>query len=218
MFVSGENSYKIYKEDCDKAKVDSSYVVLTVDLQQVFFCPELTNRSNFYMKKLSNYNLAIHNSHQNNAEMLLWNKTLARRVSSEVSSCLYDYCTTKYTQLEEGQDRELTVWLDRWVGQNNNFFLLFCLVTLVRSKIFTKVNQKFFVTGHSFNDCDRDLGPIEKKHSKHPVIGPQDLEEIIGNARIENCFDVKWIKQQNFKDFKYQSSLIRRPNSFKVTN
>lgn len=207
----------MYKDDCEKAKVDPKYVVLTVDLEQVFFSPELKNSSSFYLKKLSNYNLGIHDSHQDTAEMFLWNETIGKRGSNDVSSCLYNYCTSKFTPLQPDEERELIVWVDRCRGQNNNFFLLFCMITLVWSNYFTNVNQKFFVTGHSFNDCDRDFGMIEKEHRKNPVIVPNDLESIIQNARVEKSFDVKWMDQKEFKDFKYQSSLIRRPITLKVT-
>lgn len=45
----------------DIARLNSSIVVLCVDLQQVLFCPTLTHSNTFYQRQLSNYNFAIHN-------------------------------------------------------------------------------------------------------------------------------------------------------------
>lgn len=44
-FVLGKISYDSYKADCTQAKIDPAFVVLTVDLEQDFFSPELTNKS-----------------------------------------------------------------------------------------------------------------------------------------------------------------------------
>ncbi|XP_060876766.1 LOW QUALITY PROTEIN: uncharacterized protein LOC132949739 [Metopolophium dirhodum] len=56
-----EQSYDALKKDTDIGRLNSSIVVLCVDLQQVLFCPTLTHSNMFYQRQLSNYNLAIHN-------------------------------------------------------------------------------------------------------------------------------------------------------------
>ena len=41
-----------YDEDKDKSRQDDSYIVLTADLQQVFFTPKITSSASFYLKKV----------------------------------------------------------------------------------------------------------------------------------------------------------------------
>jgi hypothetical protein len=215
--MSGDDAYDSYKMDCARAKVDPTVCVLTVDLQQVIFTPALTNSSSFYLRKLSNFNLGIHNSNDDSASMYLWTETTARRGSNEITSCLWDYLTSRFQPLTANQDRELIVWFDRCVGQNNNFIVVNLLLMLVWNGYFTSVNQKLFITGHSYNQCDRDFGLIEKRQRKTTLLVPSDIEYIIREARDSNPFDIVWLPQHKFLDFKYMSTLVRRPATLKVT-
>jgi len=218
-FVSilAEATYAAYRADKLRARNDPNYVVITGDLQQVLFTPNLKNNAAFYLRKLANYNFGIHNSGDDSSVMNLWTETTAGRGSNEMSSALWNYLTTKYNTLGAGIQRELVVWTDRCIGQNNNFIILSMLTGLVRLGIFTTVNQKLFITGHSYNDCDRDFGHIETKLRSNAVMVPSDLENLIRSARTENPFSCYWMPAGKFKDFMQMSLEYRRPRSLKVT-
>jgi len=134
--------------------------------------------------------------------MYQWNETLAHRGANEICSCLYKYVTTHFGVLQNGQKRDLVIWTDRCVGQNNNIFLLLTMMKLVRQKIITSFNHKLFLTGHSYNDCDRDFSQLEKKQRVYTVLIPAELENVIRESRVDNPFNMVWMTQNDFFDFK----------------
>lgn len=191
--------------------------MITCDLQQVLFTPNLRCSSSFYLRKLSNYNLGITLANTNIAHMHIWSETMAKRGSNEVASCIYHFITTNYEVLENGQTRTLVLWSDRCCGQNNNVILIEMLMRLIRMNYFSHVEQNFFVTGHSFNDCDRHFASIEKVMKKNTIILPTDIEKIILEAQIETPFHVTWMQRENFLDFKNLLAFWTRPRLLQVT-
>lgn len=86
-----EQSYDALKKDTDIGRLNSSIVVLCVDLQQVLFCLTLTHSNMFYQRQLSNFNLAIHNVGNNKVSMHLWYECIAKRGSLEIASCILNF-------------------------------------------------------------------------------------------------------------------------------
>jgi len=113
-FVLGESAYDSYTADTARAVIDADYVVLTVDLQQVIFSPGLRNSSSFYLRKMSNFNLGIHNARDGNATMHLWTELVASRGSNEICSCIWSYITS--TLGTTITPRTLIIWMDRCPG------------------------------------------------------------------------------------------------------
>ena len=103
------------------------------------------------------------------------------------------------------------------MGQNNNIFVLFTLMKLVRQNYFTSFSHKFFMTGHSYNDCDRDFSQIEKKQRTANIIVPADLEEVIRDAKTNNPFEIKWMDQNLLLNFKQLITFFGRPATLQVT-
>jgi len=180
-----EQSYDALKKDTDIGKLNSSIVLLCVDLQQVLFCPTLTHSNMFYQRQLSNYNLAIHNVGNNEVSMHLWYECIAKRGSLEIASCILNYIENNYDILGHGEERKLIIWSDRCVGQNNNWRILNMYSYLIFCKYFTEINQKFLSTGHSFLPCDRDFALIEKQKKTAKVLVPSQWKYVIANARFE---------------------------------
>ena len=106
LIIIAHYTYESYRSDRAKANPQNC-IVLTGDLQQVMFTPQLRNSSSFYMRKLSNYNFGIHDSSLDSSTMHIWNETIAQRGANEICSCLYDYIHANYSPLDYGQTREL---------------------------------------------------------------------------------------------------------------
>jgi len=217
LIFSAANAYKSYRADRGRAN-SATCIVLTGDLQQVIFTPQLRNSSSFYLRKLCNYNFGLDDSSLDTSTMHLWSETIAHRGANEICSCVWSYVRSNYSVLNRGQKRELTIWTDRCSGQNNNIFLLFTLMKLARQNYFTSFNHKLFYTGHSYNSCDRDFSQVENKQRVSDILVPNDIEKVIKDSRVENVFNVKWMEQHEFLDFKNLLTYFGRPNSLKVTN
>ena len=54
---------------------------------------------------------------------------------------------------------------------------------MVHIGLVKSVQHKFVATGHSFLQCDRDFGLIEKKKKKKILYGGADLKSLIRGAR-----------------------------------
>jgi len=196
-----EQSYDALKKDTEFARLNSSTVVLCVDLQQVLFCPTLTHSNMFYQRQLSNYNFAIHNMGNNAVSMHLWYECIAKRGSLEIASCILNFIESNFNILVHGEERKLIIWSDRCVGQNNNWRILNVYSYLVSCKYFTEIHQKFLSTGHSFLPCDRDFALIEKQKKTAKVLVPSQWKYVIANARLEKPFTIVEMSQIDFKDF-----------------
>jgi len=77
------------------------------------------------------------------------------------------------------------------------------LMKLQREGYFTIVEQKFFTTGHSFNDCDINFASVEKVLKKHTLILPDNINIVIAQAHTQNPFTFKWMQREDF--FRLQS-------------
>ncbi|CAH1101838.1 unnamed protein product [Psylliodes chrysocephalus] len=206
------------KNDKQLAESNPSNIFdLFIDLQQVLFCPTLHHSSVFYQCQLSNYNLDIHDAPSNNAFMMLWNETVAKRGAIEISSCLLRYAKEHFQPLQTGERRQLIIWSDRCVGQNNNWRMITTLKLLVDLNYFTEVHQKFLSTGHSFLPCDRDFSLIEKKKKTMKVFVPLKWMEVIANARESKPFYVLYMQREDFKNLRDLEKALHRNPKFKLT-
>ena len=101
------------------------------------------------------------------------------RGASEIASCIFNLVNN----VENFQCREnLVIWSDNCCGQNKNKYVLFMYMYMVHIGLVKSVRHKFVATGHSFLQCDRDFGLIEKE-GKKILYGGADLESLIRGAR-----------------------------------
>lgn len=215
--MKSEKAYSQLKEDSEFARTNSNNVVLCVDLQQVIFTPNLSHSDVFYQRQYSNYNFAVHNMGNQKVMMFQWHESLAKRGSAEIASCLLQYITHNFQVIQAGEERKLTIWSDRCVGQNNNFKMITLFAYLVQLKYFTEINQKFLVSGHSFLPCDRDFALIEKNKKSAKLYAPEDVTTLICNARVNNPFQVFVMKQSDFVDLSPLEQIFKRDPNLKVT-
>jgi len=165
---------------------------------------------------MSNYNLGISRANDKKTTMHLWTELDGGRGSNEISSCLWKFVETKYSRTQN--PRRLVVWFDRCIGQNNKKIVLATLIKLVRASFFSSVEQKFFVTGHSFNVCDRNFGILEAKMRKTTLLTPSDIVNLVEDAAQDNPFTAQRISQNDILHFKDLSGHIKFPNNFHVTH
>lgn len=215
--MRAEAGYQTLRQDTEMAKINSNYVVLCTDLQQVLFCPNLTHSSIFYQRQFSTYNYCVHNMGKDIATMMLWHEVMAHRGSTEIASALLFYVTQNFQRLGPGQERKLVVWSDRCVGQNNNWKMITMLRMLLRENYFTQVEQKFMVSGHSFLPCDRDFALIERVKKPSTVYVPFQWVDVIAKSKINNPFTVIYMHQTFFKDFSDAEKSIWKDPKCKIT-
>ncbi|CAG7725699.1 unnamed protein product [Allacma fusca] len=205
-------SYKILK-----GRKAGTLVAALIPPDGVLFVPRLSCSSAYFKRKLSTFNLGIHETGREEASMYLWDETVAEHTSKDVLSCLYKYLKDHFSPLKAGETRHLILWSDRFVGQFNNCYLLLFLKYLVDHKMFTKAEQKLFITGHSWMSCDRDFGLIEKKFVQMNPIVPDDILDVVSAARINNPFKIQKMIRSDFLNFNVLPDYVCLPKQLQVT-
>lgn len=216
-----QNERKIHVENAEMAqdtikqlaslasKDPAKYHVIALDLQQVLPTPKLTVSHAFYKRKLSTYNLGIHDLGTNRGYMFVWNESIAERGSDEIASCLL-----KYLQCQNISSEELHIISDNCKGQNKNWTFIGVYNALSRSGIVKKIYHHFPVVGHTYLPCDRDFGRIELYVRKHmPLIyTTEEWAECILQSNKKNKFHVTLMNSADFKDFTCFSNHVTKKN------
>lgn len=199
-----------FNSTVDDAKDSSSNTeVLVFDLQRVLETPSISTSEAFYRRQLSCYNLCIYDLKRGRGFMYFWNETIASRGAQEISSCLIKY----FKQFIPKETKKIILYSDACPGQNRNI-----KITLMMKKILDSwphndlqsIEQRFFVSGHSYNSCDRCFGVIEKqKRITEMIYVPQHWVNIIVQAKKnEPKFDVIEMAREDFLSCKAIEKII----------
>lgn len=141
---------------------DNKTAVLTFDLQRALELPSIQTSEAFYMRQLWCYNLGVYDEVNKICYMYVWNESVASRGSQEVASCLYKH----FGQHIPKDTQKIILRSDTCSGQNRNI-----KIALMLKKVFSlfdfpdllSIEQQFYVSGHSYNSCDRSFGLVEKQ-------------------------------------------------------
>lgn len=178
-----ENLRREFKDHVNESKLSAdSKIVLVFDLEKVFPTPNLTTNSAYYKRKLSTYNLCIHDETHNRSYMYVWNESIASRGSQEIGSCLF-YHIKHYVPSE---CEYWVLYSDSCGGQNRNINTSVMLSQFLEKSFHLKnITQHFFRTGHSYNVCDRKFAIIERKKRKlaTEIYVPSQWSDLIRNAK-----------------------------------
>lgn len=198
---------------CDIVKhsqSESSKVeVLVFDLQRALEIPSISTSEAFYRRQLWVYNLCIYDEKRKIGYMYIWDESIASRGSQEVSSCLkkhFDKFIPKDTE-------KIVLYSDACGGQNRNIKTTLMLKKMLDSWPFselTTIEQRFFISGHSYNSCDRCFGLIERqKNITEQIYIPQHWINIIQQAKKNDPkFVVIEMEKEDFFSSKNFESII----------
>lgn len=95
---------------------------------------------------------------------------------------------------------KLILYSDSCDGQNRNIKLTLLLKHFLESsQHIQQIEQKYFVSGHSYNRCDGCFSTIEKdKRFAGDIYTPEHWASLIKDAKkTEPKFDVEWMKVEN---------------------
>uniref|UniRef100_A0A1B0GNF7 Uncharacterized protein n=1 Tax=Phlebotomus papatasi TaxID=29031 RepID=A0A1B0GNF7_PHLPP len=150
--------------DDDLKRAGDEVKVLTFDLQKALPTPKVPTNVAFYKRQLWTYNLCIYDEGTKQGHMYLWAENIASRGAQEIASCLLCHLKSLPPTVTK-----VILYSDSCGGQNRNIKMALFLKHFLcqNTHNITKITQKFFVSGHSYNSCDRSFGTIEKCSSRH---------------------------------------------------
>lgn len=139
--------------------------VYTFDLQRALEMPVLQTSEVYYMRQLWLYNLGIYDEVRKTAYMYVWNESTASRGSQEIASCLFKH----FMKFVPKDTQKIVLRSDACSGQNRNIKMALMLkkfLSMWDQPELTSIEQHFYVSGHSYNSCDRSFALIENQKKK----------------------------------------------------
>lgn len=177
-----KNIMREYKEYKGASKLSvNRMIILVYDLEKVFETPKLSTSFAFYNRKLSTYNMCIHDDTHNRSYVYIWHEAIASRGPPEITSCL----SYHFAHFLPPECEHVVTYSDSCGAQNRNNKTSYML-----SHYFEKNDQLkkiFYRPGHSYNVCDRKFGIIERCRKKAiNVCVPQQWKELIENSKTSD--------------------------------
>lgn len=130
------------------------------------------------------------------AYMYVWSENVAGRGAQDIASCIRKHLLNYLPDPIE----HLTLYSDSCRGQNRNIKMTHMLKHYLASSEIDLIEQKFFLSGHSYNSCDRNFGLIEKERRKHEIVNSPDhwIEIINKTKKKEPTFEVTKMRSNDF--------------------
>lgn len=115
--------------------------------------------------------------------MYIWDESIASRGAQEVTSCLLYHLK----HFIPSDTEQIKLYSDACGGQNKNIkttlMLKKCLDDWPHKEL-KSIEQRFYLSGHSYNSCDRCFGMIEnQKRRTENILIPQHWINLIAQAK-----------------------------------
>ncbi|DAZ99503.1 TPA: LOW QUALITY PROTEIN: hypothetical protein N0F65_001688 [Lagenidium giganteum] len=166
-------------------------------VETIIVCPRTPSQW-YFMSLISVSVFGVYSSNTNKQINYVYSKRTAGKGSNEVVSMLHHfarntrlYCVSTWT-----------IYADNCVGLNKNNTVLTFLLFLVHSKWLKQAKLKFFIKGHTKNNCDRGFGNIRRKYARVNVWTLDELAALIDeSAETNECEQIEnWSHFKNFTD------------------
>lgn len=123
--------------------------------------PNVSTSKAYYLRQLWTYNLGIHTLQTGTAHFFMWHEGQASRGCQEISSC-----QLKYIRSLTPSVKHIKAFSDNCRGQNKSHYTVKFWMYIIRNNVIETEDHRYFLSGHSNNECDQDFGLIEAKKKK----------------------------------------------------
>ncbi|XP_031330335.1 uncharacterized protein LOC116161205 [Photinus pyralis] len=167
-----------------------------MDYQRNLPTPNISTNDVYYKRQLSFYSFNIHRLSDADSVFYTYPQEIAKKGSNEVCSFVQDYVTHHLPQ----NIKHLNIFCDSCGGQNKNFTTFRYFHYLVhRSNRFESIRVTFPVRGHSYMECDKNMGLI---NTKTRVELPKDWVQVFKTARVKpSPFKIEEVENHDVRDW-----------------
>ena len=175
-----------------KAKTTDEVMAIAFDFQREMPCPNKATNDVYYRRQLSLHSFNIHALATDSVHIYAYDETVAKKGADEVTSMLLHY----FQHYVPREVRTLLLFCDSCCGQNKNYTMIRFLYYVVHSKgLFDCIKLTFPERGHSYMECDRDMGLINRKSD---VELPGDWMNVFKSARKHpSAYEVVQVTQND---------------------
>ena len=192
----------------DRAKSSEEFEGICFDFAKNLYLPNKTTNDVYYRRQLGFYTFDIHVLSTDEVFLYTYDETVARKGADDVCSMLADFISSHLSD----RVTDVSFFCDGCSGQNKNYTLLRFMYSLVHHlKRLKSIKILFPIRGHSYMECDRDMGVVNCKRDAET---PDDWRRELEGARSKpSAFHV--INADKSMFFSYTDFLAPR---FKASN
>ena len=177
--------------------------VFHFDFQKNLPTPKLTVGSQFYLRLLWTYLFGIYSASTKLMIAYMWHELMAKRGPNDVISCINHFIFN--TSLGRTGAKWSIWWADNCPGQNKNNYVIWFFQDLIRRGVYTRIDFKFLIAGHTYGPTDRHFALIEKHTAKvETVFTPSQWFDEVRKAVISTNSKIEVVEmtQSTFRDFR----------------
>lgn len=149
-----------------KSKTDIEFQAIAMDYQKNVSLPNITTNDVYYKRQLSMYSFNIHVLSDASSFFFTYPENCGRKGSDEVVSFLFHFLQNH----ADHRVRHLEIFCDSAGGQNKNYTVTRFIHFVVHvMKILDSIKITYPIRGHSYLECDKNMGLINlKTHMEVP--------------------------------------------------
>jgi len=162
------------------------------------------------MRQLWIHNFSIHTMRNETADMFVYSEHYAGKGPNEVISFM-DF----YMKKLDPNVKKLYIFSDNCFAHGKNRYIWLFYLNLIKSKTINEIMVIYPVVGHSYLDCDRDFGRIEKNRLKIEKVSlPSEWVNLIKDT--EHKFNINYVNYPLTDDLKPDENPIITVKDFKT--
>ena len=193
-------SRELKEKEKVRAQNDNEVDVSCFDLQQVLVTPHSMSAQLYYRRKLATYNLTVFDIGKNKGHCYMWHEGVAKRGSSNISSCVWKYMSDKLKNNEPC--KEFVFFSDNCSGQNKNKAVAGMYMHATLSLNVARITHYFLEPGHTQNEGDSMHAVIEKASKRANIYSPVQWYTLASTAKKSGSPYTVNEMEGNMMDFK----------------
>ncbi|XP_022204396.1 uncharacterized protein LOC111049285 [Nilaparvata lugens] len=203
-----EKFYQLKAKARKLSKKPGGYTAVCMDFGKNLCVPNITSNDAYYKRQLSVFCFNIHNLGKNDSLFYLYPESEGKKGSANVCDLLFHFVNNYLSE----QVEHLHIFADSCGGQNKNINIIRFLHYLVHTrKQFKSIQVTYPIRGHSYLECDKQMGLINSKFGAElPCDWVDHFREARQNPRpfeVEEVDHTFWHEWSNFLGLTYKKKL-----------